>query len=112
MLYCLFYLDFINYDREGLLQQPLNPIVVISNKTYLAITTNYTVSTEDKEIKKSLLESDQEVEDKIAKEGGDAVAIKKGIDTKKKTNGEQVEEQKVEDLDDVDHVDENTPNPA
>jgi len=38
------------------------------------------VSTEDKEIKKSLLESDQEVEDKIAKEGGDAVAIKKGID--------------------------------
>ena len=37
---------------------------------------------------------------------------KRDIETKKKTNGEQAEEQKVEDLDDVDHVDENTPNPT
>jgi hypothetical protein len=87
-------------------------MVVNSDNTYLAITNNYTVSTEDKEIKKSLFEADQEAEDKIAKEGGDAVAIKKGIETKKKTSGEQAEEQKVEDLDDVDHVDENTPNPT
>jgi hypothetical protein len=73
---------------------------------------NYTVSTEDKEIKKSLSEADEEVEDKIAKEGGDAVAIKKGIETKKGTKGEQAEEKNVEDLDDVEHVDENTPNPT
>jgi hypothetical protein len=105
-------MNFINYDSRRLLQQLLDPIVVNSDNTYLAITNNYTVSTEDKEIKKSLFEADEEAEDKIAKEGGDAVAIKKGIETKKKANGEQVEEQKVEDLDDVDHVDENTPNPT
>ena len=70
------------------------------------------MSTEDKEIKKSLSEADEEVDDKIAKEGGDAAAIKKGMETKKGTNVQQAEEQKVEDLDDVDHVDENTPNPT
>lgn len=32
------------------------------------------------------------VEDKIAKEGGDAKAIKKGMSAKKGINGEQVEE--------------------
>ena len=58
------------------------------------------MSTEDKEIKKRLLKADEEVEDKIAKEGGDAEAIKKGIDAKKGTNGEQAEEKNVEDIDD------------
>ena len=50
------------------------------------------MSTDAKEIKKSLLKADEEVEDKIAKEGGDAEAIKKGMDAKKGINGEQVEE--------------------
>lgn len=68
---------------------------------------------EDKEIKKSLLKADEEVNDKIAKEGWDAEAIKKGIDAKKGTNGEQAEEKNIEDIgDDDDHVDENTPNPT
>ena len=53
------------------------------------------MSTEVKEIKKSLLKVDEEVEDKIAKEGGDAKAIKKGMDAKKGINGEQVEEKKL-----------------
>jgi hypothetical protein len=70
------------------------------------------VSTEDKEIKKRLSEADEEVEDKIAKEGGDAAAIKKGIEAKKGTKGEQAEEKNAEDLDDAEHVDENTPNPT
>ncbi len=70
------------------------------------------MSTEDKEIKKRLLRADEEVEDKISKEGGDAEAIKKGIAAKKGTNGEQIEDESVEDIDDGEHVDENTPNPT
>ena len=70
------------------------------------------MSTDPKEIKKSLLKADEEVEDKIAKEGGDAEAIKKGMDAKKGINGEHSGRKKVEDIDDDDdHADENTPNP-
>ncbi len=88
-------------------------MLVNSDNTYLVIIyIIILVSTEDKEIKKSLMKADEEVEDKIAKEGGDAGAIKKGVDTKKETNGEQTEEKKIEDIDDDDHVDENTPNPT
>ncbi len=54
------------------------------------------MSTEVEEIKKSLLKADEEeVEDKIAKEGGDAEAIKRGMDAKKGINGEPVEEKKL-----------------
>ena len=105
-------LKIINDEHGWILQHLPNPGVVYSDDTYLAIINNYAVSTEDKEIKKSLSEADEEVEDKIAKEGGDAAAIKKGMEAKKGTNVEQAEGQKVEDLDDVDHVDENTPNPT
>ena len=71
------------------------------------------MSAEDKEIKKRLLRADEEdVEDKIAKEGGDTEAIKKGIGAKKGANGEQVEDENVEDIDDGEHVDENAPNPT
>ena len=56
------------------------------------------MSTEVEEIKKELIEefrSRREVEDKIAKEGGDAEAIKRGMDAKKGINGEPVEEKKL-----------------
>ncbi len=73
---------------------------------------NYAMSTEDKEIKKRLMRADEDVEDKMAKEGGDAEAIKKGMEAKNGTSGEQVGNENVEDIDDGEHVDENAPNPT
>jgi hypothetical protein len=70
------------------------------------------MSLDDKEIRKRLSKADEEVTSKIAEEGGDAEAMKRGIDEKKETQA--VHEQEVEeDIEDIgDDIDENTPNPT
>ncbi len=74
------------------------------------------MSLDDKEIRKRLSKADEEVTSKIAEEGGDAEAMKRGLDRKKETQAmyEQEVEEDVEDIgNDVDeNVDENTPNPT
>ena len=57
------------------------------------------VSTELKEIKKSLLKADEEVEDKIAKEGGDAESHQKGHGCQKRDKWRTSRRKKVEDID-------------
>jgi hypothetical protein len=72
------------------------------------------VSTEVREIKKSLLKADEEVEDKIAKEGGGCKSHQKGYGCQKRDKWRTSRRKKVEDIDgggDDDHADENTPNP-
>jgi hypothetical protein len=70
------------------------------------------MSLDDKEIRKRLSKADEEVTSKIAEEGGDAEAMKRGLEGKKETRG--VNEQEVEeDVEDIGNdVDENAPSPT
>jgi hypothetical protein len=80
------------------------------------------MSLDDKEIKKQLAKSDEEVTDKLSKGEGDIESIKRGIKSgMSKKNGENYQKDKVEsdksyddeDLKDIgNEVDENTPNPT
>jgi hypothetical protein len=74
------------------------------------------MSLDDKEIKKRLSKADEDVTEKISEIGGDAEAIKRGVDWKKETTTGQEEEQEIEEVEDIDidneEIDENTPNPT
>ena len=56
------------------------------------------MSIDDREIKKRLSESDEEVTNKISKEGGDAEAIKRGIEAKKERDSSETGKKDAEDL--------------
>ena len=69
------------------------------------------MSGEDTEIKKQLSESDENVTEKIAAEGGDTESIKRGIEAKK----EKDKENAVTDAEDLGHeskTDDNAPSPT
>ncbi len=80
------------------------------------------MSLDDKEIKKQLSKSDEEVTDKISKGEGDIESIKRGLESANlKKNDENHLKEKVvrnEDFDDEElndmgnEIDENTPNPT
>lgn len=56
------------------------------------------MSIDDREIKKRLSESDEEVTNKISKEGGDAEAIKRSIEAKKERDNSETGKKDAEDL--------------
>jgi hypothetical protein len=73
------------------------------------------MSLDDKEIKKRLSKADEDVTEKISEMGGDAEAIKRGVEGKKETTSGQ-EEQEIDEVEDIDiddeEIDENAPNPT
>jgi hypothetical protein len=70
------------------------------------------MSIDDREIKKRLSESDEDVTNKISEEGGDAEAIKRGIDAKKEMDNAKTGKKDVEDLGSEVKTSDNTPNPT
>jgi hypothetical protein len=73
------------------------------------------MSLDDKEIKKRLSKADEDVTEKISEMGGDAEAIKRGVEGKKETTSGQ-EEQEIDEVEEIDiddeEIDENAPNPT
>ena len=70
------------------------------------------MSIDDREIKKRLSEADEEVTNKISEEGGDAEAIKRGINSKKEKDNAKTGKKDAEDLGDEVKTGDNTPNPT
>jgi hypothetical protein len=70
------------------------------------------MSIDDREIKKRLSESDEEVTNKISEEGGDAEAIKRGIEGKKEKDNTNTGKKDAEDLGNEFKTSDNTPNPT
>jgi hypothetical protein len=69
------------------------------------------MSGEDAEIKKQLSESDENVTEKIAVEGGDTESIKRGIEAKKEKDKEHAVND-AEDLGNEVKTDDNAPSPT
>ena len=69
------------------------------------------MSTEDRD-QKALNESRWRCRGQNGKRGWGCRSHQKGYGGKNGTSGEQVGNENVEDIDDGDHVDENTPNPT
>ena len=70
------------------------------------------MSIDDREIKKQLSESDEEVTDKISEEGGDAEAIKRGIEAKKERDSTETGKKVAKDLGDAVETGDNATNPT
>ena len=70
------------------------------------------MSIDDREIKKRLSEADEEVTNKISEEGGDAEAIKRGIEAKKEKDNAKTGKRDAEDLGNGVETSDNTPNPT
>jgi hypothetical protein len=70
------------------------------------------MSVDDREIKKRLSESDEEVTNKISKEGGDAEAIKMGIEAKKERDSAKPGKKDAEDIGSEVKTSDNAPSPT
>ena len=70
------------------------------------------MSIDDREIKKRLSESDEEVTNKISEEGGDAESIKRGIEAKKERDNEKTGKKDAEDLGNEVKTSDNNPSPT
>ncbi len=69
------------------------------------------MSIDDREFKKRLIESDEEVTEKISEEGGDTESIKRGIEAKKERDGAKTVKD-AEDLGNDAKTADNTPSPT
>ena len=70
------------------------------------------MSIDDREIKKRLSESDEEPTNKMSQEGGDAEAIKKGIEAKKERDDAKTGKKEAEDLGNEVETGDNATNPT
>ena len=70
------------------------------------------MSIDDREVKKRLSEADEEVTNKISEEGGDAEAIKRGLEAKKDGENAKTGKKDAEDLGNDAKTGDNAPNPT
>lgn len=70
------------------------------------------MSIDDREIKKRLSEADEEVTNKISEEGGDAEAIKRGIEAKKERDNSKTGKKDAKDLGNEVKTSDNAPSPT